>query len=300
MLLLAAFHAWAGGDAATAGLVARYADGRSDATAAIQSLVDTASKGDGVVNLPGGDYLVDADRGVMLRDGTRMVLSPSTRLIASPQRKGSYAVIKIYGVRGASVSGGAIVGERHRHLGKGGEWGMGIDIKGSSSIRISNITISDCWGDGVYIGGWKGVPSTDVALDNVTSLRNRRQGLSITSGDRILVSNSRFIGTSGTAPQAGIDLEPNKGERVSNVTIRNCEAKDNAGPGIMTWNSASNVKIIGCTIQRNGYFGVYLGGVVDSVEISGSVISDNKRQQVVVGSRVTNHKIERNTYSSLP
>lgn len=300
LLLSVPFLAEATDSIAASDLVARYADGRRDATDAIQSLIDSTSRGDGLVKLPGGDYLIDADRGIMLRDGTRLVLDPATRLIASPQRKGNYGVIKIFGVRDASVSGGAIVGERHRHLGKGGEWGMGIDIKGSSSIRISNITISDCWGDGVYIGGWKGIPSTDVTLDNVTSLRNRRQGLSITSGHRILVSNSRFIGTSGTAPQAGIDLEPNKGERVSNVTIRNCEAKDNAGPGIMTWNAASNVKITGCTIQRNAYFGVYLGGVVDSVEISGNVISENRKQNVVVGSRVSNHKIENNTYTSRP
>lgn len=280
--------------------IARYADRRIDATDMIQKLIDTAARGDGVVNLPGGDFLIDADRGIMLRDGTRLVLYPSTRLIASPQRKGHYGVIKIFGVHGASVSGGAIVGERHRHLGKDGEWGMGIDVKGSSSIRISNITISDCWGDGVYIGGWKGVPSTDVTLDNVSSLGNRRQGLSITSGHRILVANSRFIGTSGTAPQAGIDLEPNKGESVSNVTIRNCVASNNAGPGIMTWNSASNVKITGCRIQQNASSGIYLGGIVSAVHVSGNLISGNKKKDVVVESTVTDYKLENNTQTQIP
>lgn len=287
----------AGGGQAEPGSLRKYADGRIDSTKAIQSLVDAASRGSGLVNLPGGDYLIDANQGIYLSNGTRLVLDPSTRLIASPQRNGNYGIIKIFGVHDASVSGGAIVGERHRHLGKDGEWGMGIDIKGSSSIRISNITISNCWGDGVYIGGWKGVPSTDVTLDNVSSLGNRRQGLSITSGHRILVANSRFIGTSGTAPQAGIDLEPNKGESVSNVTIRNCVASNNAGPGIMTLNCASNVRITGCKIQQNASSEIYLGGIVNAVHVSGNLISGNRKEDVVVGSTVTDFKIENNTHA---
>ena len=280
--------------------IGRYADGRRDATGAVQRLVDSARQRNVVAYLPNGDYLINASSGIQLHDGSRLVMERGTRLIASSQRSGNYAVIKVYGVKGASVTGGAIVGERHRHLGKSGEWGMGIDVRGSASVRIADIVISDCWGDGVYIGALKGVPSRDITLQGVSAIGNRRQGLSVTSGDRILVADSKFIGTSGTAPSAGIDLEPNNGERVSNVTIRNCESSNNAGFGIMTWNSASNVRIVGCSIHRNARGGIYLGGRVDNVEVSKNVISSNGNRAIYLGEEVTNHKIEGNTHSSVP
>lgn len=306
LVMLAPIVAWSlapnpqtGSGSPAAGL-SSYSTGRIDATEAIQGLVDLAAKSDGVVEIPNGDYVVNAEKGIQLRNGTKLILAPGARLIAKPTQKPNYAILAVYGVHDASVTGGSILGERSRHLGKGGEWGMCIDVKGSSSVRISNVIVSDCWGDGVYIGAWKGTPSTNITLDNISALRNRRQGLSITSADGVLVTNSKFNGTSGTPPASGIDLEPNKGENVSNVTIQNCEARDNQGSGVMTWNTASKVKIIGCSIQNNAISGIYLGGDVDTVEVSGNVIEGNKKKDFFVGDKVKNHKVGRNTYSSGP
>lgn len=272
--------------------IATYASGRKDATDAIQALIDRCSVSGAVVNIPKGVYLIDAGKGIRLRNGTRLKMDPDAMLIALPETSGNYAVIKVYGIHDARIEGGEIVGERDHHLGKGGEWGFGIDIKGSTSIYISNISVSNCWGDGFYVGG----ESSDITLDGVTASKNRRQGLSITSCDRILVVNSKFTLTSGTAPSAGIDVEPNKGEKVSNVSIENCEINDNAGCGILTWNDTTNLKIVGCTIENNGLDGIYLKGTVSTVDVSGNHVADNKKKDINVGPQAATVKINGKVY----
>jgi putative uncharacterized protein (fragment) len=59
----------------------------------------------------------------------------------------------------------------------------------------------------------------NVVLYNVVADNNRRQGLSITDGKKIKVLKSVFKNTMGTAPQSGIDIEPDEAQHVSDVEI---------------------------------------------------------------------------------
>jgi hypothetical protein len=107
---------------------------------------------------------------------------------------------------------------------------MGIIIGPESErITIVGVTSRHMWGDGFYLAGGE-----DIALCSVVAEHNRRQGLSIIRGNRILVTDSTFRDTRGTAPSAGIDLEPNKPhERITNVRIENSKFINNAGGGVM-------------------------------------------------------------------
>jgi hypothetical protein len=64
-------------------------------------------------------------------------------------------------------------------------------------------------GDGFYVGGPPNAPSHDIILAGCLASDNRRQGLSITSARRVYVVDCEFDKTNGTAPQFGVDLEPN-------------------------------------------------------------------------------------------
>lgn len=70
----------------------------------------------------------------------------------------------------------------------------------------------------------------------------RRQGISITSADRVYISNRTITKVRGTAPQYGIDIEPNKGDSVDNVVIENVEVYDCHG-GILSYGKAENAQI---------------------------------------------------------
>ncbi len=117
------------------------------------------------------------------------------------------------------------------------EWRMTLDFAGCTNIRIEGVTLESSGGDGIYIGATEKQPfCKDVLIRNVTCWNHHRQGISIISAVNLLIENCIMAGTSGTAPQAGIDLEPNReNEKLVNVTVRNCTMFGNHGAGILVY-----------------------------------------------------------------
>lgn len=212
-----------------------FSDSTSNDHEMIQMAIDyAADNGIYGVFIPAGEYFIDASgdngsMGVSLRDNISLRLDDSTTLRAIPNDTSTYYVLRVHDVENVKISGGRIFGERENHLGTSGEWGNGIDLKNTSNIRIDSVYVANCWGDGIYIG--KG-SNFNVQIDGVVCDNNRRQGMSITNADSVLVVNSKFINTNGKAPQAGIDLEPNAANSVSNIHIINCDFSNNMGRGL--------------------------------------------------------------------
>jgi polygalacturonase len=191
-------------------------DGITDDTLAIQKGLDENND----VFIPEGTYLIDVDQSLYLKSGQTLVMSEKAVLKALPTSSEINAVIFVGGVKDVRITGGTIIGERNGHKGNTGEWGMGILVSdAASNISINGITIKDCWGDGIYLGGFSGV--SDVTIDQVVCDNNRRQGLSITNANNVVISNSIFKNTNGTNPQAGIDLEPNTNQVVEDIRMIN-------------------------------------------------------------------------------
>lgn len=156
-----------------------------------------------------------------------------------------YAIVSIKQANNVVIDGGVFVGDLKTHLGTKGEWGHGIKIEGSSNVTIKNLETRECWGDGIdlvegeYVDRLKvGVGNCDhVIIDNVKSLYNRRQGLSIEAAENVVVRNSEFAYTGTikqTAPSAGIDIEAwcQNEHKIYNIKIQNCICHNNYGPDI--------------------------------------------------------------------
>ena len=213
--------------------------------------------------LPAGVYHIDATAGgndlfgkykfggIVLTTNQKLVMSPSALLVALPNNKKNYQVINITGRDGVSVSGGQIIGERKEHNGSGGEWGHGIYVAGSTNITIDNVDISQCWGDGIYLGFYDGPnkSSNGVTITNCNLHHNRRNNLSITDVSNVTVNNCEFNYASGADPQYGIDIEPNKNRTCSNVTISNSRFKGNA-KGTIQILGQLNAHVKGVTIEN--------------------------------------------------
>jgi hypothetical protein len=61
---------------------------------------------------------------------------------------------------------------------------------------------------------------------------NHRQGLTLFSGENILVEDTVMSNTEGTPPQAGVDVEPDgPNECIINCIFRNCLSTGNVGSG---------------------------------------------------------------------
>lgn len=116
-----------------------------------------------------------------------------------------------------------------------GEWRHAISLRKCTDVSIKGLTIRDSGGDGIYIAGMeKGSYSKDILIEDVKSLNNKRQGISIISVENLEVYSSEFSETKGTLPEAGIDFEPNTPEdRIVNVLIENCRFTKNYHAGIV-------------------------------------------------------------------
>ncbi|WP_233842682.1 right-handed parallel beta-helix repeat-containing protein [Dyella sp. 2HG41-7] len=283
-------------------------DGTTDDTSAFKAAIEALPSSGGTVSVPPGNYIIDAMRAINLRSNMLFQLAPTATLTAIPNNSPRSHVIKVWNCTNVRITGGRIVGERNAHSGVGGEWGYGLNIQASNHVYVSNMHISDCWGDGIWIGAigpdHNATPSTDVTIDNVISINNRRQGLSIGPVDGVVIKNSTFSGSNGTKPESGIDIEPqaqgfarnitidtctisnNHGTgmeihyNVSGVTIKNCTFQGNAGYGLMTADNPSQLTITNNTFTGNGLVGLTIAGQTSHVQATGNTLTGNSTRYV--------------------
>lgn len=201
-----------------------------DWTNAIQTAIDTHTN----VFVPDGEFLVDALKSLKLKSGTKLVLSKKTVLKAKPNNSAHSAIIKVIDVTGVSITGGKLVGDKKEHLGTTGEWGMGIDMRGSTDVYVADIEINDCWGDGVYIGTTVTQNyCKDVLIERFKMDNNRRQGISLISAKNLTIRNGYISNTSGVQPMDGMDIEPNYNhEFLEDIKIIDVTTENNGGSGI--------------------------------------------------------------------
>jgi len=277
-------------------------DGKADDTGAFQAAIDALPVTGGTVRVPAGNYMIDAARSVKLCSNMRLEMAPDAQLTAFPNALRRYYVVKVWRADNVEIIGGRIVGERDQHQGdNGGEWGYGLNIQASHNVRVTGTHLSNCWGDGLWVGalgkGARVVVSTDVTIDGVVSTNNRRQGMSVGPVQRLKIINCTFSGTHGTAPQAGIDLEPMTQGLVRDVEISNCLVTGNKGSGIEVHHNVSGLVIRGCTIRDNKGYGV-LGVHTSDLWVDGNTITGNGLAGVGLGKRSSDVKITGNTLSS--
>jgi hypothetical protein len=198
----------------------------NDDTDALQHAIEVAGP---VATIIPGTWYVDATRGLNVPSGK--TLNVYGYLQALPNGEPHSSIINVNGATGVTINvAGQIIGDRDIHIGTAGEWGMGISLINSSDVTITGPGIIwKCWGDGIYVIG-----CSNVKVSGINSLNNRRNDMSVISVDGLSVTQSAFNNAKGTAPQCGIDLEPdNANEFIKNVDISGCQFVGNSGAGVM-------------------------------------------------------------------
>lgn len=216
-------------------------DGVTDDTKAVNKAVNAAGKVGGTVYFPDGTCLVSAPSArsgaIVMKDRVKLKLASGATIKLAPNGFDECYIIDVTGVSKVGIQGGSIMGDRTTHTGSTGEWGMGINLSDAANVVIKDIHISNCWGDGIYMGtesesGY----CQNITIDNVVCDSNRRQGISVISVKGLVVRNSQGNNTRGTEPQSGMDIEPNFNTQfLHDIVIENFRTSNNAGYGITCW-----------------------------------------------------------------
>lgn len=248
----------------------------------ITDLINNKIKENTIVKIPAGNFKVNAEKSIVLKNNVTIEMSPETILNVIPNNKNSYQVFKIHNVSNVRISGGTILGDKYTHLGKDGEWGMGIEIKDSQHIYISNMNINKMWGDAIYVGSNGKYNNNNIFLESIKMNDNRRQGISIVSARNLYIKNILIRNTGGAAPGSGIDIEPNNSKAIlKNLNFDNIKTMNNKGIGIQTTLKEYKGSLEPVSIYINNHtdigsgFGLLVNGVDSKVNGSISVANTN-------------------------
>lgn len=267
-------------------------NGTVDYTACLQSALNRHSR----VFMPDFPVMVN-DLGLTLNTGQTIIFKDSSKLILKAGAHGTYEILRIHGVENVSVYSAVIYGDKASHTGTGGQWGMGIAVRASRNITIINPKVYKCWGDGIYIGGLKNIPSQNVAIYAPFLDDNRRNGISVTSVNRLNIVGGVVANSNGQMPQSGIDIEPNRPTDV----IDNINISD-----VVTYNHPKYGIVISLQQLRGrtaGETNIVIKNTVDEGSGNGLAIIGKPSNDTLSGKIIIMHPVyinERDTPIKLP
>lgn len=210
----------------------------------------------GTLYIASGDYYIDAvNSGIILHDNRHIIMDKDARMIAISNNSKFYEIFNLIEVDNTIIEGGQVIGDRNTHSGTAGEYGMGIGMYNCTNVTIKNVSISNCWGDGIYIGNLtqnngtvEGCSQIQIIGCNIDN--NRRNNISIVCGNDIHIDNCRLTNANGTDPQYGMDIEPNEYNKpCKRITVCNTLFDGNGvcSFGIIT--PSSDVALYDCTLN---------------------------------------------------
>jgi parallel beta-helix repeat protein len=246
-------------------------DGQTAATAAIQAAIDAVPPG-GTLRFPPGVYRIETDKGLRPKDNMRIELGEATLVGDNVDGLICY-IILIRGRKGVVISGGTVIGSRYGRP----RLGLGIYVDDSQDVLIENVSIRNCFFDGIIMTGNTGCQR--VAVRGCTSSSNRRTGLAVVHASDVTVEDSTFQGNTGQSPGAGLNVEPNKGESAGNIRISRCTAIRNAGVGLYVHTPTSEVALENNVVEDNGANGIVALGV-DGLSMTGNRIARHRGKAI--------------------
>lgn len=221
-------------------------DGVTDDTEAINKALTSGTD----VYFPTANYLVDAETMLQVKSNTHIDLGGST-IICKTNSVETYYIFYLKDCENVVIENGIIIGDRETHTGTTGEWGHGIRLENAHNVILRNLTVNKCWGDGCVISAG----STHITVDTCKFDYNRRQGITVGDCKYVNIINSYFANTSGTNPQAGIDVEPNANENASHIMICNNIFENNTGSGIQANGGEDYSRVTDLIIKCNLFMG---------------------------------------------
>jgi hypothetical protein len=198
------------------------------------------------------DVVVEAKRGAFLGKGDCLFVAKGCKRLA---------------IRGEGATFLMHKADYHRPPYQPAEWRHALSIRECDDVTVEGLTLKESGGDGIYLGAGSGdAANRAVTIRNVVCDGNNRQGISVITAQNLLIEDCVFRDTRGTAPEAGIDFEPNRPEeRLVNCVLRNCRSENNAGQAYHLYLGSMNesstpvsIRFENCTSKTCGRYSTYV------------------------------------------
>lgn len=226
--------------------------------------------------LTAGTYLIQCNwsspnvapnDGILIPSDTILDLSFATLKIETNANPTYNLIYTKKGTNNIIINGGYLIGDKDLHdysdtTYPTHEWGCGINIVASTNVIVQNMTIRDMTGDAITVRGSGNINSDKVNIHDNILCNCRRNGIAVTGGNSVMISNNIIYKIVGTSPECGIDIEPNSGYKAENCIITYNAISDCNLYSIMLASSCSN-NIITRNKCVNG--AIVIGGRVSNI-----------------------------------
>ena len=142
-------------------------------------------------------------------------------------------------------------------------------LSGVTNVLVRDLVTTGAAGDGIFVSpafrivdgqGIPDIPCRDVTVINCTMDDNNRQGMSVSDVIGLRIDSCRFINTTGTAPQAGLDFEPFEAfQHMQDVLVTNSLFEGNQASGVLVGcvdldetSPPMDIVLDNCIIRGNG------------------------------------------------
>lgn len=264
-------------------------NGTTDATSEVQAAA-TAATG-GTLYFPPGTYLItcnssDAygtDGGISIPADTTVIISQGATIKCANSASALGVALRVVNVANVKILGGGTINGNVAGYTGGGS-GFCIGLHGATDVTIRDVTLQNCWSDGIYLGldGAGGDYSDRVTIDNVRATASQRAGLTIVAGDNVNITNSRFDTIDGTSPESGINITPTTStDTIGSITIDNNILTGNTGDGLhvdltQLTDPECNLTISNNAATSNTASGIYVANVLSGrVTIANNTCTTN-------------------------
>lgn len=201
-----------------------------------------------------GTYILDDD--IIITSNSNVEFMENAIIKRKPTTLNIYFMLNIVNKNNVTINNAHLIGDKDEHLSDTGEWGYGINIAYSQNVNINNAIIEETWGDGIYIGNSyqenKTQETKNININKCNILNCSRNGISLCTGENIILTDNYIYGVNRTNPKSGIVIEP--------------EGKD------ADTKYLKNIKIINTTTENNG---IGISGITKTAIIDNLIIDNH-------------------------
>jgi hypothetical protein len=224
-------------------------DGITDDTDSLQDAVNALPSG-GILLIPQGTYLHN------LTIDFRVIAGRATLKMANSTAT-SQGGVEFLACTDGLIEGLQIDQNRANRTPIASSAALGITVlENSARLTFRDCRVINACLDGIYVSNNNPGSATnpqDITFENCSSYNSYRNNASLIAGNRITMRGGEFLSANGTAPEAGIDVEPDVGQTLTDVLLEGVICSDNTKMGIQVGGTApTRVHLVDCYGSNNG------------------------------------------------